>query len=313
MAQQKQAYDQAVSAAGMTGMWNAPQQSQAALEAQGQALDNSSFAQLPADQQQPYLSTRSTPQQAAADWARDWNRQLQSSGYRQPAQQGQQTLTAQQQYWKQAFDQSQANQTNTQAYLKQLADLRGPADWAKYQQVLGSTPGGMRDLYSAAMGNYIPGGGATTGQNPQAVNLQTMQQQIGGQGYGQGWGQGGYAGGYTTQPGQPQTPQTGQMQNNQVWGSGIGIGQQGATPEQQQQATGNGTNMFGGQQQQYNLPAPNQIAPQSWANMAPSQQQMLLGMYEANGWSKPDVTALFNQSLPKYGTNNATAGTWRMT
>jgi hypothetical protein len=220
---------------------------------------------------------------------------------------GQQTLGAQQQYWKQAFDQSQANQSNTQAYLTLLSNLRGPADWAKYQQVLGSTPGGMRDLYAASMGQYIPGGGATTGVNPQAANLQTMQQQVGGQGYGGGWG--GYQGGYTTQPGQPQTPQTGQTQ---AWGSGIGIGAQGATPDQQVQATGNGTNMYGGQQQQYNLPAPNQISAQAWGNFTPSQQQMMLGMYEANGWDKNDVQALYNQSLPKYGSSGATAGTWRM-
>jgi hypothetical protein len=99
---------------------------------------------------------------------------------------------------------------------------------------------------------------------------------------------------------------------NQVWGSGIGVGGQGATPDQQVQAAGNGTNMYGGQQQQYNLPAPNQISAQAWGNFTPSQQQMMLGMYEANGWDKNDVQALYNQSLPKYGSNNATAGTWRM-
>lgn len=219
--------------------------------------------------------------------------------------QGQQTLAAQGQYWKQAFDQSQANQTNTQAYLSQLANLRGPADWAKYQQVLGATPNGMRDLYSAAMGQYVPGGGATTGYQPQAADLNTMQQQIGGQGYG-------YANGYTAQPGQPQMPQTGQMQgNNQTWGSGIGVGQQAPTGAQAQQGMGNGTNAYGANQQ-YNLPAPNQISNQSWNNMAPSQQQMLYGMYEANGWDKTDVEALRNQSLPKYAQNGATAGTWRM-
>lgn len=354
MAQNQQRWTQAETAANQTGVWNAPQQSRAAQEAQGQTLDGKSFGSLPPDQQQAYLSTRPNQQQAAADWARDVNNALLSAGYQAPEQQGTQTLTAQQQYWKQAFDQAQANQSNTQAYLTLLSNLRGPADWAKYQQVLGSTPGGMRDLYAASMGQYIPGGGATTGANPQAANLQTMQQQIGG-GYGQsGWG--GYAGGYTTQPGQPQTPQTGQLQqmagyqpwmagtanqqfapqgagggfggwaqgeqnlgnqqaasgNEQVWGSGIGVGGRGTTPDQQVQATGNGTNMYGGQQQQYNLPAPNQISAQAWGNFTPSQQQMMLGMYEANGWDKNDVQALYNQSLPKYGSNNATAGTWRM-
>jgi hypothetical protein len=199
--------------------------------------------------------------------------------------QGQQTLAAQNQYWNQAFQQGQANQTNTQAYLNILANLRGPADWAKYQQVLGSTPGGMRDLYAAAMGQYVPGGGATTGVNPQAANLQTLREQVGG---------------YTSNPGQPQQP-------GQVWGSGIGTGAQQMTPDQAQQATGNGTNMYGS-----NMPAPNQISAQSWNNFTPSQQQMFLGMYENQGWDKGDVEALYKQSLPKYGTNTATAGTWRM-
>ena len=220
-------------------------------------------------------------------------------------------MQAQQQYWNQAFSEAQANQKNTQAYLGILSNLRGPADWAKYQQVLGSTPQGMRDLYGAMMGQYTPGGGATTGVQPQAANLNTMQQQISGYG-----GYGGYgqmpSQQYTTQPGQPQQPS--QLVNNpQVWGSGIGVGQQGMTPDQAQQATGNGTNMWGANQPQYNLPAPNQIAPQTWNNLTPSQQQMALGMYEATGYDKGDVEALYKQALPKYGTNAPTAGTWRMT
>lgn len=221
--------------------------------------------------------------------------------------QGQQTQEAQQQQWQQGLSerqfanlQQQQQQENAQKYLAQMATLRGPADWAKYQEVLGATPNGMRDLTAAAMGQYIPGGGATTGVQPQAATLQSMQAQIGG-----------YAPGYGGQGNQGYNQAAGGG-NQQVWGSGIGIGQQGASPEQAQQATGNGTNTMGGQRQQYNLPAPNQIAPQAWANMAPSQQQMLLGMYEANGWNKDDVMALHNQSLPKYGTNQGTAGTWRL-
>src|SRR5215831_4881124 len=65
---------------------------------------------------------------------------------------GTQTLAGQNQYWNQAFQQQQfaaqqqqLQQQNAQSYLQLLASLRGPADWAKYQQVLGSTPGGMRD------------------------------------------------------------------------------------------------------------------------------------------------------------------------
>jgi hypothetical protein len=213
--------------------------------------------------------TQSAQQQA---WEQAWrNAQTygQYYGVGQAPATGTSTQAAQeQQYtqWLRAAQEARANQAQQQQtaqnYLKLLSELRGPADWAKYQQVLGATPGGMRDLTAAAMGQYIPGGGATTGQQPQAVNLQTMQQQIQGQ--------------------------------------------------------GGGTNMMGADQAQAGqpamgqLPAPNQIAPQSWKNLAPSQQQMIMGEYEAQGWHKPDVEALFAQSLPKYATNAPTAGTFRL-
>jgi hypothetical protein len=61
-----------------------------------------------------------------------------------------------------------------------------------------------------------------------------------------------------------------------------------------------------------NLPAPNQVAMQSWNNLAPSQQQLLTSGWESQGWNADDVKALMNQSLPKYGSNAATAGTWRL-
>jgi hypothetical protein len=141
-------------------------------------------------------------------------------------------------------------QQQAQAYLNLLAQLRGPADWAKYQQVLGATPQGMRDLTAAAMGQYIPGGGATTGQQPTAASLQSLQQQVAG--------------------GTPATAQLGQ------------------------------------------LPAPNQLAPQAWKALAPSQQQLLVGAYEAQGWNPDDVRALFAQSLPRYASNAPQGGTWRL-
>jgi hypothetical protein len=177
-----------------------------------------------------------------------------------------QTQQAQEQaytQWLRAAQEARANQSaqqqTAQNYLTLLSNLRGPADWAKYQQVLGSTPGGMRDLTAAAMGQYIPGGGATTGVQPQAANLNTLQQQVAGQ-----------------------------------------------------PAAGNGTNLGGADQNQMNLPAPNQFAPQTWKALAPSQQQMVLGQYESQGWYKPDVEALMNQGLPKYASNAPTAGTWRL-
>lgn len=262
-------------------------------------------------------------------------------------QQGTETMQHQQQMFSQQLQQEQEaraaqaqQQSQAMSYLNLLSNLRGPADWAKYQQVLGSTPGGMRDLVAAAMGQYVPGGGATTGVAPQAASLQSMMAQVGGYDYG---GQGGgqlnmpnvYTGGQGSYGGQPGTMNTysswqgpnGEVNNQQagtargayfsqqwpgvtqqpagggqVWGSGIGVGQQQPTPQQQQQGLGGGTN----------LPAPNQIAAQSWNNMAPTQKQMLLGMYESQGWDKTDVEALMNQSMPKYATNAASAGTWRL-
>jgi hypothetical protein len=210
---------------------------------------------------------------------------------------GQRTLTAQEQdytQWLRATQEARANQTAQQAtaqkYLELLSSLRGPADWAKYQQVLGSTPGGMRDLAAAAMGQYIPGGGATTGYQPQAANLNTLQGDVA------GYGQQGYAAftpGGQIQQAAAQQPQTGQ--------------------NQQVNALGNGTNMYGApQQNQMNLPAPNQIAPQSWNALAPSQREMIKGQYEAQGWYAPDVEALMNQALPKYASNAPSAGTWRL-
>jgi len=320
MAKQQQDYAQSLGLSNAFGQYyapgTAPDQGAWTLGQQQQAMQNAqNAAQLtgwynaPALTSQQYLPARvaQLQQQAAArGGVLDYNQALataQSEWGSGAAQAGTvaggmpqgmgatQTLAGQQQQWSQAFQQQQfaaqqqqLQQQNAQNYLQMLSNLRGPADWAKYQQVLGSTPQGMRDLYAAAMGQYTPGGGATTGQQPQAANLNTMQQQIAGGGGG----------------------------NQQVWGSGIGTGAGQSTGDQAVQATGNGTNMYGSQQQQYNLPAPNQISSQSWNNFTPSQQQMLLGNYEAAGWDKGDVQALYNQSLPKYGSNNASAGTWRL-
>ena len=44
------------------------------------------------------------------------------------------------------------------------------------------------------------------------------------------------------------------------------------------------------------LPAPNQIAPQAFNNMTPSQQQMMGGMYQQLGYYGPDINAMFQQS-----------------
>ena len=249
---------------------------------------------------------------------------------------GTQTLAGQAQQFGQGLQTQQEaraaqaqQQSQAQAYLNLLAGLRGPADWAKYQQVLGATPGGMRDLYAAAMGQYVPGGGATTGYQPEAASLQSMMGQISGQGYNPGaagqplnmpnvYNQNS-AGMYVQQPQQTGAQQTYAALQGQT--NPQAYAQQAARPQeynpqynQAVNAQGAGTNTMGATQPQYqsNLPAPNQIAPQAWKNMAPSQQQMLLGEYESQGWHKPDVEALFAQSLPKYAGNAPTAGTFRL-
>jgi hypothetical protein len=243
---------------------------------------------------------------------------------------GQQTLSAQEQAYTQWLRQQQeqrlqqAQQQDTaNKYLTLLSGLRGPADWAKYQEVLGATPGGMRDLVGMAMGQYVPGGGATTGAQPQAANLNTLYGQVTGGGQ---YGNYQPGGGGANWPVASFTPmgsnQAAYAPNNQI-AQPEGRASVYAQPTTNQeslfspaaqafQATGNGTNTMGAQQNQYNLPAPNQIAAQSWKNMAPSQQQMLLGQYEAAGWHKPDVEALLAQSLPRYGSNAPSAGTWRL-
>lgn len=246
----------------------------------------------------------------------------------------------QEQRLQQALQQQTANQ-----YLTLLSNLRGPADWAKYQEVLGAA-GGMNGLVAQAMGQYIPGGGATSGVQPQAMNLNTMMNQVGNANAQAPWQQstGVQMPGQQQQQGlNPQafTPQ-GQQQGVPAQGTGYtniqtgqrvapnpytpgvpvpssqpGLGnQQWAAPNINQQlppAAGNGTNMMGAtQQNQMNLPAPNQVALQSWNQMQPSQQQNLLGQWEAAGWHKPDVENLIKQEAPKYASNAATAGTWRL-
>ena len=292
--------------------------------------------------QQQYLQyNNNDPQAAANKWATDTSYALRQAAAQNPNANRVQTLAGNEQQFTQGLRTQQEQraaqaqqQQQTQAYLSLLASLRGPADWAKYQQVLGSTPGGMRDLAAAAMGQYVPGGGATTGVQPQAASLQSLQGDISGQPYyGQGGGQLGqpnvYQGGQGSYGGQQQAGpqyQTGYWQGggqpaggwgqapsaNETWGSGLGTGKQQATPQQQQQAQGGGTNMYGGQSQQYNLPAPNQVAMQSWKNFTPSQQQLALGQWESAGWDKSDVQALMNQSLPRYASNASRAGTWRL-
>ena len=50
----------------------------------------------------------------------------------------------------------------------------------------------------------------------------------------------------------------------------------------------------------YALPAPNQINLRNWQAASPSQQQMLLGGYEAAGYYGPDVERQIALSAPRY-------------
>jgi hypothetical protein len=304
------AQNSALANAGATGMYYAPQQ----IYAPGTDMSGGTFSALPLATQQAYYASSGGDWQAAMNkWVSDSNAQItqwsQQNGMPLPNQRGagQETLTAQQQYWQQAQDtstlygqyyapgapgqtgqagvnapqagqqtlagneqaytqwlrtQQQADtewnnqQTATNNYLTLLSGLRGPADWAQYQKVLGATPQGTQDLVRAAAGQYIPGGGATTGVQPQAANLNTLYNQATGQAGGQ---------------------------------------------SQQDLAQMQGT-----------LVAPNQMAPQTWNALQPSQQQMALSVWESQGYDRTDAENLFKQSLPKYATQGAGSGSFRL-
>lgn len=145
--------------------------------------------------------------------------------------------------------QEEQNRT-TQGYLQLISGLRGPADYGQYLRVIGSTPGGLKDLVSSAAGQYQPATGATTGAPTQAATL----------------------------------------------GSLVGDVGKGATSFADYTAQTQG------------LPAPNQIAPASWNAYTDTQKKMLLGAYESRGYVPQDVLDLYQQSLPKYGTQPGTVG-----
>jgi hypothetical protein len=214
------------------GTWGMPTQGQQTLAAQNQAFTQqqalaSMYGQYYAPGQTPTsgMQTQAAQQQAYTQWL-----------------QGQQ----------QALAQWQAQQGAAQSYLNMMAGLRGPADWAQYQKVLGATPQGMQDLVRAAAGQYIPGGGATTGVGPQPITL----------------------GGFVNQTTGPADTANQAAMNSLV--------------------------------------APNQMAPQTWNALTPSQQQMLLGAWENQGYTQEDAKALFTQSLPKYATGAPSSGSFKL-
>ena len=300
----------ALSTAGVTGMYQAPQP----ILQPGYANDGSSFYQQDQATQKAYLNQYGDPNAALQAWTNATNTAINQTrasqglppmdAYGYGGNPGaQETLSAQDQYFNQAQqlatmygqyytpgtpgqagaagtnmptagqttqaaqeqaytqwlrstqesrEQWTAQQTAAQNYLTLMSQLRGPADYAQYQKVLGATPGGMKDLVSAAAGQYVPASGATTGTQPQSVSL------------------GNFVGGTT-----------------------------GGADTQSQAALGS-------------LVAPNQMAPQTWNALQPSQQQMLLGVWESQGYNKDDAKNLFTQSLPKYATNSPSTGSFRL-
>ena len=251
----KEAFSEEIQKAGLTGTWQgAP--TQAAMQYYAGAFGNwatpTSGQQTLASQQQAFTQAQNLASMYGQYYA---------PGQTPTA--GMQTQAAQQQAFNQwaaaqglAQSQWQQQQDAAQKYLSLLSGLRGPANYAQYMNVLGSTPQGLQDLVRAASGQYIPGGGATSGTQPTPANLQSLYQDATGQGL--------------------------------------------AQQQQQLQAAQN------------TLVAPNQMAPQTWANLAPSQQQMLQSIWESQGYTADDTKALFSQSLPKYASQASGAGSFRL-
>lgn len=257
------------------GTWGTPTAGQQTMSREAQTFGQGTtlanlYGQYYAPGQTPTAGTQtmSAQEQAYTQWLRQQQLQL--------AQQGQQQQTANQ-------------------YLTLLSNLRGPADWAKYQQVLGATPGGMSDLVAAAMGQYVPGGGATTGMQPQAANLNTLMAQVQGGNAQAPWQQStgvqmpGATGVPSSWPQSTYTPMGANAANVAAYTPGAQTGAQpqaAGTPNYQYGARdtgsiinqsgygpgyGTNTNTMGAPQQtMMNVPASNQIAARSWNQVNPA-------------------------------------------
>jgi len=289
----QQAFNETITVAQQTGMFNG-QPTQAALTNWANLYGT---AEAPKPGQETLASQLQTANQLGT-----YNGQQTMASQLQQANllgtyQGQQTLQANQQQfgqWAQAQGlaqtQWQQQQQAAQAYMQMMAGLRGPADWMQYQKVLGSTPQGMTDLVRAAAGQYMPGGGATTGVAPTPVSMQSFYNQLtGGQ----------------------QQPSTQQMMQGFTQ-PGVQAGAANPQTQQYQGANAPGGDQQNAQATMSSLVAPNQMAPQTWANLTPSQQQMLLGTWESQGYTQDDAKALFSQSLPKYASQSSGAGSFRL-
>ena len=264
--------------AGVTGIYQAPTQTtQQWWNTLDNATKNAYLVQNGGDLQAA-MNAAGQVQAHPADQATLQMQQL-YGGYGVPTQ-GQQTQSMQQQNWQQGMDTAQfglsvqnSQQQAAQQYLTLLSQLQGPADYGQYLKVLGSTPQGLQGLVGAAAGRYVPGGG-TTGATPQAQTLQNLV---------------GTATGY----------------------GGGGAGSNAATDQGGQQNPGSGTASPGGMNYQdflataQGLPAPSQIAPQSFNNMTASQKQMMGSMYSNLGYDVQDVNSMYQNSLPKYAAGSS--------
>jgi hypothetical protein len=331
LAAQQQAAQQAAQQAGITGMYTQPgtgnialdawnsqasqDQKQTYLNAEGGNVANASNRWWQ-DMQGAIAQSGQTPQQyaygagnetlaAQQQYATQANQlsqmygqyyaptapgQTAQAGVNAPTP-GQATQAAQQQAWQQQYQTAQfglqaqgQQQQAAQQYLQLLSQLQGPADYGQYLRTLASAPQGLTSLVGAAAGNYIPGGG-TTGVAPQA---QTLQNLVG--------AATGFAGGGT---GANAPSQSGTQDTSGQGATGSTGASQGGMNYQNYLATAQG------------LPAPNQLAPQSYNAMTPSERQMLGGMWSNLGWSPQDISSLYQTSLPKYAAGSA-AGSMRL-
>ena len=316
------AQQQALAASQATGMYTAPGQ----ILAPGTNSAGAKFSDLdPATQQAYYYAHGGDWQSAMNAWVADSNAAMQQA-YAGQGGQGQapsittagtptETMAAQNQYFNQAqqlatmygqyytpqtpggavtpgtnaptpgqatLPYQQFQQQSAMQYLQLLSQLQGPADYGQYLKVLGSTPAGISGLVGAAAGNYVAGGGSS-GTSPQAQTLSNLV------GAATGYAGSGYG-----------TGTAGQTQQGTTTGA---TQQQGGTASQ------GGMNYQDFMAQSQGLPPPSQIAPQSFNNMLPSQQQTLGSMYSNLGYNVNDVNAMYKLSLPKYAAGSAAGQT----
>lgn len=220
-------------------------------------------------------------------------------------------------------------ETNTALQAAGLgAQLTGPANVFKYLRLMNGIPGGIRDMISAAAGKYIlPGsGGGDPNARPERMTLQSLFDDISRGGYapqsysGVGdyspsgasapvdWynyqpnGQGGYV---LYPPGQPapadkpQYSSQAPLDMNDAQASANRAA--GLTPNAPATASPGLTVNLNTGGQAPSLPNPNQWNAENINRMNRDTRDVLLGLYEDQGWTKEGAWDAFKQSLPRYG------------